>query len=89
MVVLTSDRAIAYLSTVTVAAATSTVRGVPSPLVLHEDDSMKWSCAVDLHNATTISQGGLAKRVAHLSSLQTSEICAVLRFSRDGDVRRS
>lgn len=36
VVVLTRDSAIAYLSTVTVAPITSTIRGVPSEVVLNE-----------------------------------------------------
>ncbi len=35
--VLTRNSAIAYLSTVTVAPVTSTIRGVPSEVVLNED----------------------------------------------------
>jgi len=38
--VLTRNSAIAYLSTVTVAPVTSTIRGVPSEVVLNEEDGM-------------------------------------------------
>ena len=86
VVVLTRDSAIAYLSTVTVAPITSTVRGVPSGVVLNEDDGMKVACAVNLHNAITVSQGRLGKRVGRLSSLRMNEICAALRFSLGCDV---
>ena len=55
VVVLTRNSAIAYLSSVTVAPVTSTVRGVPSEVVLDEADGMKSNCAVNLHNAVTIS----------------------------------
>ena len=81
VVVLTRDSAIAYLSTVTVAPITSAIRGVPSEVVLNEDDGMKASCAVNLHNAVTVSRDRLGKRVAQLSSLRMNEICAALRFS--------
>src|SRR5271157_844574 len=81
VVVLTRDSAVAYLSTVTVAPITSTIRGVPSEVVLNEDDGMKKSCAVNLHNAITVSQDRLGKRVARLSSLRMNEICAALRFA--------
>ena len=46
VVVLTRDNAIAYLSSVTVAPITSAVRGVPSEVLLNEEDGMKASCAV-------------------------------------------
>ena len=79
--VLTRDSAIAYLSTVTVAPVTSSIRGVPSEVVLNEEDGMKSSCAVNLHNAVTVSQQRLGKRVALLSSARMNEVCAALRFS--------
>jgi mRNA interferase MazF len=70
-----------YLSTVTVAPVTSTIRGVPSEVVLDEEDGMKKQCAVNLHNMVTVSQQCLGKRVARLSAARLSEICAALRFS--------
>jgi mRNA interferase MazF len=81
VVVLTRDSAVAYLSTVTVAPITSAIRGVPSEVVLSQEDGMKAPCAVNLHNAITISQQRLGKRVARLSSLRMGEICTALRFS--------
>lgn len=80
VVVLTRDSAIAYLSTVTVAPITSTVRGVPSEVVLSEDDGMKTLCAVNLHNAVTIAQRRLGRRVSRLSARRMNEICAALGF---------
>ena len=60
---------------------TSTIRGVPSEVVLNEEDGMKSPCAVNLHNAVTVSQQRLGKRVAQLSAARMSEVCAALRFS--------
>jgi mRNA interferase MazF len=81
VVVLTRSSAIAYLSTVTVASITSAIRGVPSEVVLHEEDGMKATCAVNLHNAVTVSQDRLGARVGQLSPMRMNEICAALRFS--------
>lgn len=86
VVVLTRGTAIAYLSTVTVAPITSTIRGVPSEVLLSEEDGMKSACAVNLHNAVTVAQDRLGKRVAQLSSSRMHEICAALRFSLGCDV---
>ncbi|HWO31371.1 MAG TPA: type II toxin-antitoxin system PemK/MazF family toxin [Candidatus Acidoferrum sp.] len=81
VLVLTRNSAIAYLSTVTVAPVTSTIRGVPSEVVLNEEDGMKSPCAVNLHNSVTVSQQRMGKRVAQLSSARMNEVCAALRFS--------
>lgn len=81
VVVLTRDSAIAYLGSVTVAPITSTIRGVPSEVVLNGEDGMKAPCAVNLHNAVTVSKDRLGKRLAQLRYSRMNEICAALRFS--------
>ena len=89
VVVLTRESALAYLSSVTVAPITSSIRGVPSEVVLNEEDGMKTPCAVNLHNAVTISRDRLGKRVAQLSSLRMNEVCAALRFALGCDGSQS
>ena len=81
VLILTRDSAVGHLSTVTVAPITSSIRDVPSEVVLDVEDGMKGRCAVNLHNAVTISQDRLGKRVASLNNLRMQEICAALRFS--------
>jgi mRNA interferase MazF len=86
VVVLTRDSAIGHLSTVTVAPITSTIRGVPSEVLLNEEDGMKSPCAVNLHNAVTISQQRLGRRVGRLGTARMGEVCAAIRFSLGCDV---
>ena len=81
VLVLTRDSALAYLSSVTVAPITSTIRGVPSEVRLNEDDGMKQPCAVNLHNAITVSQQRLGKRLAQIKPARMNEVCAAIRFS--------
>ena len=81
VVVLTRDSAVPYLASVAVAPITTAIRSVPSEVLLTENDGMKTHCAVNLHNVVTVSQNRLGKRVAQLSSMKMSEICAALRFS--------
>jgi mRNA interferase MazF len=88
VLVLTRASAIPYLSTVTVAPITSTIRGVPSEVALNEEDGMKSPCAVNLHHAVTVAQDRLGRRVAQLSSTRMSEICVALRFSLGCDLSR-
>jgi mRNA-degrading endonuclease toxin of MazEF toxin-antitoxin module len=45
------------------------------------EDGLRSPCAVNLHNAVTVSQQHLGKRVAQLSSARMNEVCATLRFS--------
>lgn len=81
VVVLTRNSALEYLSTVMVAPVASAIRGVPSEIVLDEQDGMKGPCAVNLHNTVTVSAAKLGKRVGHLSSSRMGDICRALRFA--------
>ncbi len=81
VVVLTRDSAISYLSAITVAPVTSTIRGVPSEVLLTEDDGMKERCAINLHNLVTVSKVHMGRRIAMLSSERLREICAALGFA--------
>ena len=81
VVVLTRESALGYLSAVTVAPITSTIRGVPSEVLLTEADGMKHTCAVNLHNVVTVSLAHLGRRVAMLSPERLKEISAALGFA--------
>jgi mRNA interferase MazF len=81
VLILTRDSAIGHLATVTVAPITSTVRDVPSEVILDVDDGMKSRCAANLHNAVTVSRERLGKRVASLSDERMQEVCSALRFA--------
>lgn len=81
VLVLTRANAVGYLSAVTVAPITSTIRGVPSEVRLTEVDGMKRACAVNLHNLVTVSKSHLGRRVASLSPERLQEVCAALGFA--------
>jgi len=81
VLVLTRDSAIPYLTSVTVAPITFTIRGVPSEVLLSEEDGMKSACVVNLHNLVTLTQVRIGRRVARLNSTRMAEICAALQFS--------
>jgi mRNA-degrading endonuclease toxin of MazEF toxin-antitoxin module len=63
------------------AAHPSTISGVPSKVILYEEDGMKSPSAVNLHNAVTVSQQRLGRRVALLGAARMNEVCAALRLS--------
>jgi mRNA interferase MazF len=81
VVVLTRASVIEYLSTVTVAPITSTIRGAPSEVVLDEDDGMKHLCAANLHNLVTVPKARLGRRLTTLSSERLTQMCAAVGFS--------
>jgi mRNA interferase MazF len=81
VLVLTRGSAIPYLSRVTVAPITSTIRGVPSEVSLGAEDGMRQPCAASLHNVMTVNQEALGRRLAQLPARRMREVCAALAFA--------
>ncbi len=81
VLVLTRESTLGFLSRVTVAPITSTIRGVASEVRLGPDDGMKQPCAVNLHNVVTVAKAHLGRRVAHLDEHRMDEVCAALGFA--------
>jgi mRNA interferase MazF len=81
VLVLTRASAIPYLSRITVAPITSTIRGVPSEVALGAEDGMKQPCAANLHNLITVSRKNLGRRITELSPRRMSDVCAALAFA--------
>ena len=59
VLVLTRQDMIKRLETVTVAPLTSTIRGVPSEVVVGTEVGLKRPSAVNLHNVATVPRAGL------------------------------
>ncbi len=81
VLVLTRGTAIRYLSRVTIAPITSTIRGVPSEVAIGPEDGMRQVCAVNLHNVVTVNQVVLGRRLTLLNPLRMREVCAALAFA--------
>jgi mRNA interferase MazF len=81
VLLLTRGRALDYLSSVTVAPVTSTIRGVPSEVVIGPDQGMKQPCVVNLHNVVTVANAGLGRRLGQLDEEHMRRVCAALAFS--------
>ena len=78
---LTRNSALTYLSRVTVAPITSTIRGVPSEVALGPEDGLKQPCAVNLHNVITVSQERVGRRICQLPDTRLDDVCAALEFA--------
>ena len=81
VLILTRASALSYLSRVTIAPITSTIRGVPSEVLLGPEDGMKGACAVNLHNVVTVPQSSLGRRIASLGPSRMREVCVALAFA--------
>ena len=81
VLVLTRDSALAFLGEVTVAPVTSTIRDIPSEVVLTTDDGMPRECAVNLDHVQTVSRGKLGAVVTTLGPGRMSEVRSAMLFA--------
>jgi len=59
VVILTRSSVIEYLGDVTVAPITSTIRDIPSEVLLSQLDGMPRDCAINLDHIQTVSKGNV------------------------------
>ncbi len=81
VLILTRESAIGYLSRVTVAPITTTIRGVPSEVALGPEDGLKQPCAANLHNVVTVAKEDLGRRLAQIGRHRMREVCIALAFA--------
>lgn len=81
VLVLTRNTSIGVLNALTVAPITSTIRQVPSEVVLEESDGLRQPCAVNLHALQTVPKVNLGPLLATLSQDRMDEVEGAIRFS--------
>lgn len=81
VLVLTRDSAIGVLNAVTVAPITSTIRGIPTEIVLTSDDGMAQACAANFDNLQTIPKSKLSTPIAQLPARRMREVAAAISFA--------
>jgi mRNA interferase MazF len=77
--ILTRQAAIPVLTSVLVAPATRTVRGIPTEVALSRDEGMPEDCALTLDNVTSLPKAFLTKRITRLPEAKLDELCSALR----------
>lgn len=84
VVVLSRDAAIPRLRRAIVAPCTTTIRGLPSEVVLERgEDPIVRTCAVNLDSVESVSLAVLTERIGTLSSARLAQICAALAVATD------
>jgi mRNA interferase MazF len=81
VVILTRDSAIEFLGEVTVAPITSTIRDIPTEVLLTKEDGMPKDCAVNLDHIQTVSKGKIGPLITTLSSAKMMELRSALLFA--------
>lgn len=81
VLVLTRTSILGYLGSVTVAPITSTVRDIPSEVLLTCDDGLKKECVVNLDHVQTVSKDKLGALITTLTSEKMRSVKKALLFA--------
>jgi mRNA interferase MazF len=81
VLILTRDSAITFLTGITIAPITSTIRGIPSEVVLTVADGLFNDCAANFDNIQTIHKANLGAFITHLSIAKMREVRAAIEFA--------
>lgn len=81
VLVLTRESAISVLNSVTVAPITSTIRSIPTELLLTEVDGVPHTCAANFDNLQTVPKSNIGDRITRLTSRRMKEAAAAVSFA--------
>ncbi len=77
---LTRDSAIPVLNSVTVAPITSTIRSIPTEVILTTEDGLPEICAANFDNIQTVPKANISAAITHLSVLKLRAAAGALGF---------
>jgi mRNA interferase MazF len=77
--VLTREAAIPVLTSVLVAPASRTIRGIPTEVPLSREDGMPEDCALSFDNLATVPKALLTERLMRIPDARLHELCSALR----------
>lgn len=81
VLIMTRESAIPVLNSVTIAPITSTIRSIPTELVLTEEDGLPATCAANFDNLQTVPKGNIGDRITHLTAKRMKEAEAAVSFA--------
>ncbi len=83
VLILTRNSVLDYLGEVTVAPVTSTIRDIPSEVVLSEQDGMTNECAINFDHLQTVSKGKVGSLITTLSQKKLEKVYNAIHFALD------
>jgi mRNA interferase MazF len=81
VVILTRDSAIPYLTSLTIAPITTTIRSIPSEVILSQADGLATKCAANCDNLQTIPKAKLGAYITHLAPEKLREFGDAIGFA--------
>jgi mRNA interferase MazF len=81
VLLLTRDSVLQYLGEVTIAPITTTIRDIPSEVLLTREDGMPRPCAINLDHVQTVSKDKLGAVITVLPLSRMDEVRLALLFA--------
>ena len=81
VLILTRDSILEYLSGVTIAPITSTIRDIPSEVFLTKADRMPSDCVINFDHIQTVSKNKIGSLLTILSPERLKEVREAIQFS--------
>ncbi len=81
VVILTRNSILEYLGEVTIAPVTSTIRDIPSEVLLSRLDGMRNDCAINCDHIQTVSKSNVGSMITSLSKEKLSEVRDAINFA--------
>jgi mRNA interferase MazF len=81
VLILTRDSAITVLNSVTVAPITSTIRSIPTEVVLTEEDGLPSTCAANFDTLQTVPKSNIGDRISHLTARKMKQPALAVSFA--------
>jgi mRNA interferase MazF len=81
VVILTRNSILDYLSEVTVAPVTTTIRSIPSEVLLTHEHGIKRDCVVNCDHIQTVSKAKIGTLITTLSKKKLIELRSAIRFA--------
>jgi mRNA interferase MazF len=83
VLILTRNSILEYLGEVTVAPITSTIRDIPSEVLLSRSNGMLKDCVVNFDHIQTVSKSKIGSLIAVLSPERLEKVREAISFSLD------
>jgi mRNA interferase MazF len=81
VLILSRDPVIEYLGEVTIAPVTTTIRDIPSEVLLTKADGLPRECAINCDHLQTVSKGKIGPLIATLSASRMAEVAEAISFA--------
>ena len=88
VLILTRSSAIPFLTSLTIAPITSTIRSIPTEVVLSQADGLFTDCAVNLDNIQTVQKAKIGAFIGHLSMKRMRQVRKAVEFALGFDMLR-